>query len=41
MFCLIYSGALSVVIWVNLVTRQRLEARMNSEPTPQRYNRGA
>ena len=28
LFCVIYSGALSVVIWVNLVTRERVRAHL-------------
>lgn len=30
MFCVLYSGALSVVIWANLVARERMRAYLAS-----------
>jgi len=36
-FCLVYSGALSVAIWANLVARERLQAHLeNPEASDQR-----
>ncbi len=28
LFCVVYSGALSVAIWANLVARQRMQGRL-------------
>lgn len=45
LFCVIYSGALSAVIWVNLLTRERLKARLVDPefrgPSPENLKRGA
>ena len=45
LFCVIYSGALSVVVWVNLVTRERLRVHL-SDPdypgeSPEKFRKGA
>jgi hypothetical protein len=33
LFCVVYSGVLSVAIWANLVARQRMQAHLiNPEP---------
>jgi hypothetical protein len=45
LFCVIYSGALSVVVWANLVARQALRAHLR-EPDlrgefPAKLRRGA
>lgn len=45
MFCLIYSGALSLAIWANLVARQRMQAYIRTDAdggsSPEGYKQGA
>ena len=45
LFCVIYSGALSVVIWVNLLARERLKAHLSNPEfraeSPDKFKRGA
>lgn len=36
LFCVFYSGAVSLVIWANLVSQQRQEARAENESAPER-----
>jgi hypothetical protein len=40
-FCVFYSGAMSVVLWANLLSRKRLEAHLKHEQFPDRFDRGA
>lgn len=40
LFCVFYSGALSLVIWANLVARKRLEAHLREEEISL-FDRGA
>ena len=36
MFCVLYSGAISVVIWANLVSQQRRDAEVEAHRVPPR-----
>jgi len=45
LFCVFYSGVLSVVIWINLLTRERLKAHL-ADPefrgeSPDKFQQGA
>lgn len=41
LFCVVYSGALSVAIWANLIARQRLQAHIVNEPEHPERRRSA
>lgn len=42
MFCVVYSGALTLAIWTSLMTRQRMQAHFDNDTEPaKKFRQGA